>query len=75
MSEEKTNRLEKISKRLASYLAPQIYESILNDCENKPATYSRKNLTVFFSDIVGFTELSDRLEPEVLVKIINNYLS
>lgn len=73
--EEKTNRLEKISKRLASYLAPQIYESIFNDREDKSAAYSRKNLTVFFSDIVGFTELSDRLEPEVLAKIINNYLS
>jgi adenylate cyclase len=73
--EEKTSRLEKISKRLASYLAPQVYESIFNDREDKPATYSRKNLTIFFSDIVSFTELSDRLEPEVLAKIINNYLS
>ena len=35
----------------------------------------RKKLTVFFSDIQGFTELTDRLEPEVLSYLINNYLN
>ena len=35
----------------------------------------RKKLTVFFSDIKGFTELTDRLEPEVLSSLINNYLN
>ena len=32
-------------------------------------------MTVFFSDIKGFTELTDRLEPEVLSALLNNYLN
>ena len=36
---------------------------------------NRKNLTIFFSDIVNFTDLSDSLEAEKLALILNNYLS
>ena len=35
----------------------------------------RKKLTVFFSDIKGFTEITDRLEPEVLSSLLNSYLN
>ena len=34
----------------------------------------RRNLTVFFSDIVGFTELTDTVEPEMLSQMLNSYL-
>ena len=37
--------------------------------------YSRKNLTIFFSDIIQFTDLTDTMEPEKLAKVINSYLS
>ena len=37
--------------------------------------HPRKNLTVFFSDIVSFTDLSDMLEPKLLATLINNNLS
>ena len=72
---QKSERLEEISKRLASYLSPQVYESIFQSDGNNSKRHQRKNLTVFFSDIVSFTELSDTLEPEVLAALINNYLS
>nr|MBF0681824.1 adenylate/guanylate cyclase domain-containing protein [Pseudomonas sp.] len=35
----------------------------------------RKKLTVFFSDIKGFTELSEELEAEALTDLLNNYLN
>ncbi|MGH1484623.1 MAG: adenylate/guanylate cyclase domain-containing protein [Cellvibrionaceae bacterium] len=35
----------------------------------------RKRITVFFSDIVGFTELSEELEAETLTELLNSYLS
>ena len=38
-------------------------------------TYTRKKLTVFFSDIKEFTSLSDTLDPDLLAEIINEYLS
>ena len=72
---QKSDRLEEISKRLASYLSPQVYDSIFQSNGEVSKKHQRKNLTVFFSDIVRFTELSDRLEPELLAKLVNNYLS
>lgn len=61
--------------RLAKYLSPQIYQTIFSETENSNRTYKRKNLTIFFSDIVQFTDLSDALEPERLALVINSYLS
>ena len=73
--EEKSRRLENIATRLAKYLSPQVYKSIFNSEEAEETKHKRKNLTVFFSDIERFTDLSDTLEPEKLAKVINNYLS
>ena len=76
--EEKTKKLENIANRLAKYLSPQVYKSIFENegqQNSEVSPYSRKNLTVFFSDIENFTDLSDSLEPEKLAEIINNYLS
>ncbi|MFQ3354831.1 MAG: adenylate cyclase, partial [Paracoccaceae bacterium] len=73
--EEKSMRLENIANRLAKYLSPQVYKSIFRSGEVETTSHKRKNLTVFFSDIVNFTDLSDTLEPEKLAQIINNYLS
>jgi adenylate cyclase len=72
---QKSERLEEISKRLASYLSPQVFDSIFHNSDTVSKKHQRKNLTVFFSDIVSFTDLSDTLEPELLATLINNYLS
>ncbi len=72
---QKSERLEEISKRLASYLSPQVYNSIFEESGESTKKHKRKNLTVFFSDIVRFTDMSDTLEPELLAKLVNNYLS
>jgi len=34
----------------------------------------RRRVTVFFADVVGFTTLADRLDPEALAEIVNEYL-
>ncbi len=73
--EEKSRRLENLATRLAKYLSPQVYQSIFSDTEDQQRAHARKNLTIFLSDIVHFTDLSDTLEPERLATIINSYLS
>lgn len=74
--EEKSMQLESLAKRLAKYLSPQIYDSIFAQEEGElHQGHVRKNLTIFFSDIVQFTDLSDMLEPERLATVINSYLS
>ena len=61
--------------RLEKYLAPQVVESILESGEFQMATATRKKLTFMFTDIRGFTDLSDSLEPEETTTILNDYLS
>jgi adenylate cyclase len=73
--EEKSQQLEMLANRLAKYLSPQIYETIFSDVQSDVGKHKRRNLTVFFSDIEQFTDLSDTLEPERLALVINNYLS
>ncbi len=73
--EEKSEQLERLATRLARYLSPQIYQSIFADRQENQEATRRRNLTVFFSDIESFTDLSDTLEPERLTSIINSYLS
>ena len=72
---KKNTKLEKISNRLAKYLSPQIYKNIFETESEQTNDYKRKKLTVFFSDIKGFTNLSDSLDPDLLAELINDYLS
>ena len=73
--EEKGRQLEDLANKLARYLSPQIYQSIFSEAPGESKAHARKNLTIFFSDIVQFTDLSDILEPERLALVINTYLS
>ena len=73
--EEKSQQLESLATRLAKYLSPQVYQSIFSDTDDQKIAHARKNLTIFLSDIVQFTDLSDTLEPERLATVINSYLS
>lgn len=71
----KSNQLEQLSKQLAKYLSPQVYESIFQGRQTATIAATRKKLTVFFSDIADFTETADRLESEELTQLLNHYLT
>jgi class 3 adenylate cyclase/PAS domain-containing protein len=73
--EQKSNALEQLSNQLAKYLSPQVYDSIFSGKQEVKVASSRKKLTIFFSDIVGFTETADRMESEELTQLINQYLT
>jgi len=73
--EERTRQLESLANRLAKYLAPQVYASIFAGAGEPSQSFARKNLTVFFSDIEGFTDICDGMEPERVASVINTYLS
>ena len=69
------NKIEQLASQLSKYLSPQVYKSIFSGKKNVKIEAYRKKLTVFFSDIKGFTEITDRLEPEVLSSLLNSYLN
>ncbi|MEE2775089.1 MAG: adenylate/guanylate cyclase domain-containing protein [Pseudomonadota bacterium] len=72
---EKSVQLENLATRLAKYLSPQIYTSIFEEKDSLDSSHKRKNLTIFFSDIVKFTDITDSMEPERLASVVNSYLS
>lgn len=68
------HQLELLSTKLGKYLSPQVYKSIFEGKKEVRLETSRKKLTVFFSDIVGFTSRTDSMESEDLTFILNHYL-
>ena len=67
--------LAAISMKLAKYLSPQIYKSIFSGQKDVAITTERKKLTIFFSDIENFTGTTERLQPEDLTALLNEYLT
>jgi len=68
-------KLEGVSERLRPYISPQIYSLFGKDVQHAGRRAVRKHLTIFFSDIEGFTEIVDRLEEETVAVILNEYLN
>jgi len=72
---ETNNFLAAISMKLAKYLSPQIYKSIFSGERDVAIATERKKLTIFFSDIKDFTATTERLQPEELAALLNEYLT
>ena len=73
-AEKQQKLLQKASDRLSKYLSPQICEQIFSDVEFEKGS-GRKKLTIFFSDIVSFTSISEAMEAEELSGFLNFYLT
>jgi adenylate cyclase len=72
---EQNGMLEALSAKLSKYLSPQLYKSIFSGAQDVEIASKRKKLTVFFSDIAGFTETTENLESEELTAVLNHYLT
>ena len=68
-------KTEKLANNLSKYLSPQVWQSIFSGNQQVALETRRKKLTVFFSDIHGFTELAEEMEAEALTDLLNNYLT
>ena len=60
--------------RLSKYLSPPLRKAILTG-KNVRAETQEKTLTIFFSDMVGFTKLVEQLDSEQLTSLLNTYLT
>jgi adenylate cyclase len=72
VSEERQKRWYRNTFRL--YLNPEVTEIIASDPAKLRLGGERCPLTIFFSDIRGFTTISEKLKPEVLSELLNEYL-
>lgn len=64
-----------LTRRLSKYLPPQVYGALFSGRREAKLESRRKKLTVFFSDVRGFTALSDEIPLEQLTTILNQYLN
>ncbi|MBT4563016.1 MAG: PAS domain-containing protein, partial [Rhodospirillaceae bacterium] len=74
-AEETSQTLEAVSGQLSKYISPQLYSSIFSGEQKVEIESKRKKLTIFFSDIVSFTAITDQLESEELTALLNQYLT
>lgn len=73
LTEEKKKK--EIRDAFSRYVAPSLVTDILKDPAKLVLGGEERRLTVFFSDIRGFTTISEGLTPQALVKLINDYLT
>lgn len=72
--EEQLGELERASG-LRRYLSPQLADSIMSGRMEVGQKPRRRNLTILFADLHDFTPLSQRVEPDELVDMLNEYLT
>ena len=64
---------ERIKATFGKYVDPRIVEDLLKQPDAVSMAGERRVVTVFFSDVEGFTSLSENLTPTALVAVINKY--
>jgi class 3 adenylate cyclase/HAMP domain-containing protein len=71
--QEATELSEFLKKMFGRYLSSEVMNSLLENPSSLELGGERRNVTIMMSDLRGFTALSERLEPEQVVKMLNGY--
>ncbi len=67
-------RARDIRKMFSSYVSKRIVDELMRDPNKAKLGGDRKEITVLFSDIRGFTSFSEKHQPEEVVSLLNEYL-
>jgi len=60
---------------LERFLSPEVVEMVSNNPEGVRLGGINQKVSIMFADIRGFTTLSEKMEPEKVVEILNNYFT
>jgi adenylate cyclase len=64
-----------IRRTFAQYMSETVISHVLAHPEKLKLGGERRRVTLFFSDLAGFTTISERLDAETVVALLNDYLS
>jgi adenylate cyclase len=64
-----------IKSAFSQYLSPAVIELLLDDPGLLTLGGERREISIFFSDVQGFTTISEKLDPAQLTELLNDYLS
>lgn len=70
--EERTRR--RIQHAFSHYLSPVVVDRLVEEPSALKLGGDRREVTIMFADLSGFTALSGKVEPEVLTHLVNQYL-
>ncbi|HOX27874.1 MAG TPA: CHASE2 domain-containing protein [bacterium] len=66
---------KKMKGMFSTYVNPQVVETLIKDPDKLKLGGEMTHASVFFSDIAGFTTISETMSPEDLVELLNEYLT
>jgi adenylate cyclase len=72
-TEEKGKRF--IKQTFSHFVTQSVVDELLDNPDKIKLGGEKKECTVFFSDVKGFTTISEQLTPEALVRLLNEYLT
>jgi adenylate cyclase len=64
-----------IKSAFSQYLSPTVIEQLLDNPSLLSLGGERREISIFFSDVQGFTSISEKLDPARLTELLNDYLS
>ena len=64
-----------LKKAFSSYVSPDLVKQIEKDPDKLVLGGEQREITILFSDIRGFTTISEGLTPQELVRLLNEYLN
>jgi len=73
LSESRQKRF--IRSAFSTYLAPTVVQQLIDSPENLELGGEEREITAFFSDVQGFTSISEKLTPHELVELLNEFLT
>lgn len=68
-------QLEESRDAIRRYVPPSVADRIIKGEVESIVTPSRRRVTILFADMVGFTPIADRLEPEEVTRMLVDFLS
>lgn len=73
---KKTKELILLKKKFAAKVSSNVMNDILKDENNHYLRTKQKDITIFFSDIIGFSQITNQInDPEKLTKYLNKYMN
>ena len=64
---------DRVKGAFARYVSQQVLDKVLSSNGSEALTGDRRRISVLFSDIRGFSKISERLAPEKVVQLLNEY--
>ncbi|TAN66545.1 MAG: adenylate/guanylate cyclase domain-containing response regulator [Methylobacter sp.] len=74
-SQDLSKQKQLVTTALSQYVSSKVVEQIMADPTRLQLGGERKTLSIFFSDLEGFSQLAERMEPEPLTALLNDYLT